>query len=507
MIVKFIGKRGGGSAAATMDYLLGKNRDRAKVTLLSGDPELTQRIADNLNFQNRYTVGVLSFEEKNLEEVQKQEIMQSFEEILLAGLDRDQYDITWIQHTDKERLELNFVIPNVELSTGKRLQPYFDQADRPLVENWKQTINFEYGLTDPHAPDKAQAIKTLNTQHLPQTVKEIKEQIGVAIADQIEKGNIQNRQDVIEVLEQAGFEITRQTDRSISIKNPDGKRNIRLEGVIYEDRQFNQQFAKEHSRAGRNYKRTSQERYDTAFNKLQCLVENKQRTNQETFNRKLTSHQRPTAEYQKSIAFKYSDWGSIGHHTDNVFGADRSKRMVRLSGQSETRRIDRDQFTSRQDPFRKTDFTNSDSQGNRGQKELFDYRQEQQKSRCLYFTNRSSSFENKQIKSIYDHFDDETRNNIEKSHQYAPTHPKEITHEQRIHEHLQYHLERIRNSVKRSDRNQSETERADQNIEYTQSTLARTEQRIEQSKSAISRSQQQVKQQVKKQDRDYGMSI
>jgi hypothetical protein len=68
-------------------------------------------------------VGVLSFEEANLEEQQKQEIMQSFEETLLAGLDRDQYDITWIEHTDKGRLELNFVIPNVELSTGKRLQP------------------------------------------------------------------------------------------------------------------------------------------------------------------------------------------------------------------------------------------------------------------------------------------------------------------------------------------------------------------------------------------------
>lgn len=167
MIVKFLGNKGGGSAGATIDYLLGKDRDRPGAVLLSGDPELTQRLADNLDFQNRYTVGVLSFEELNLEEQQKEAIMQSFEETLLAGLERDQYDITWIEHTDKGRLELNFVIPNVELSTGKRLQPYFDQADRPLVENWKQVTNFEHGLTDPHAPEKAQAIKTLNSQNLP----------------------------------------------------------------------------------------------------------------------------------------------------------------------------------------------------------------------------------------------------------------------------------------------------------------------------------------------------
>src|SRR5699024_428829 len=155
---------------------------------------------DNLDFQNRYTAGVLSFEEANLEEQQKQEIMQTFEKTLLAGVDRDQYDITWIEHTAKGRLELNFVIPNVELSTGKRLQPYFDQADRPLVENWKQVTNFDYGLSDPHAPHKAQAIKTLNSQNLPENVKEIKQQIGVAIAEQISNGNIQNRQDDVSTL-------------------------------------------------------------------------------------------------------------------------------------------------------------------------------------------------------------------------------------------------------------------------------------------------------------------
>ena len=295
MIVKFLGNKGGGSAKATIDYLLGKDRDRSGAVLLSGDPDLTQRLADNLEFQNRYTVGVLSFEEKQIDEHQKQQIMQSFEETLLAGLERDQYDITWIEHTDKGRLELNFVIPNVELSTGKRLQPYFDQADRPLVENWKQVTNFNFGLSDPHAPEKAQAIKTLNSQNLPENIKEIKQQIGTAIAEQISNGNIQNRQDVVQTLKNAGFEIARETEKSISIKNPDGKRNIRLEGIIYENRQFDQQFAEEHSRAGQNYQRTSQERYATALGKLHSLVESKQQGNREHFAFKPEHHQRTAA--------------------------------------------------------------------------------------------------------------------------------------------------------------------------------------------------------------------
>lgn len=245
MIVKFFKNSGGGSANAAMNYLLGKENDREGARLLSGDPELTKRLSDSLSFQNRYTVGVLSFEEKNLPDNDKRAIMESFESSLLAGLDKDQYNMTWIEHTDKDRLELNFVIANVELTTGKRLQPYFDRADRPLVENWKQVTNHEYGLTDPHDPDKTQAVKTLNRQKLPKAVQQIKAQIGQAVAHQIEQGNITDRKGVIDTLEQAGFEITRTTDKSISIKNPEGKRNIRLEGVIYENRQLGKELGED----------------------------------------------------------------------------------------------------------------------------------------------------------------------------------------------------------------------------------------------------------------------
>lgn len=78
-----------------------------------------------------YTVGVLSFEEIDISNTAKREIMADFEKSLLAGLDQDQYNICWVEHRDKDRLELNFVIPNVELTTGKRLQPYYDWAEPP----------------------------------------------------------------------------------------------------------------------------------------------------------------------------------------------------------------------------------------------------------------------------------------------------------------------------------------------------------------------------------------
>lgn len=61
-------------------------------------------------------------------------MMASFERVLMPGLEKNQYSILWVEHRDKGRLELNFVIPNMELQSGKRLQPYYDRADRPRID-------------------------------------------------------------------------------------------------------------------------------------------------------------------------------------------------------------------------------------------------------------------------------------------------------------------------------------------------------------------------------------
>lgn len=342
MIVKFFKNSGGGSANAAMNYLLGKENDREGARLLSGDPELTKRLSDSLSFQNRYTVGVLSFEEVNLPDDDKRAIMESFESSLLAGLDKDQYNMTWIEHTDKERLELNFVIANVELTTGKRLQPYFDRADRPLVENWKQVTNHEYGLTDPHNPDKAQAVKTLNRQNLPKEVQQLKAQIGQAIAHQIEQGNITDRKGVIDTLEQAGFEITRTTDKSISIKNPEGKRNIRLEGVIYENRQLGKELGEDHSRARQDYAGTGAERYQTALNKLQRAIEVKQERNSASFSREHQPYQREQKQHTASLSLQNDARGTDGRFTDRISHSFRPNRMDRDKSKEQESGISRD---------------------------------------------------------------------------------------------------------------------------------------------------------------------
>lgn len=211
---------------------MGKNRDRDGATVLRGDIEQTRELIDANPYKTKYTSGVLSFEEKNIPEEEKQAIMNSFEESTFAGLDRDQYDITWIEHTDKGRLELNYLIPNQELTSGKRLQPYYHKRDGERMNAWKDSVNAKYNYADPNDPLRKQTL--VESKRLPKNISDARTAIDSGIAAGIQSGTINDRDDIVRALENNGFEIARQTKTSISIKNPDGGRNIRLTGAHYE---------------------------------------------------------------------------------------------------------------------------------------------------------------------------------------------------------------------------------------------------------------------------------
>lgn len=514
MIVKFLGNKGGGSAGATMDYMLGKDRDRDGAILLSGDPDLTARIADNLDFQNRYTVGVLSFEESDLEERQKQEIMQSFEDTLLAGLERDQYDITWIEHQDKGRLELNFIIPNVELSTGKRLQPYFDQADRPLVENWKQVTNFEYGLSDPHAPEKRQSISIQNS--LPKDKKELVTEITESLFDEIKRGEVTDRKDVINHLENLGLEIARATPTAISIKAPDGGRNIRLKGEVYaEDFRFNERYSEEKARQGAEHLGARRERYETALGKLQRLTTKKLEANREHFREKSSNHRGATAEHSKRFAFEYTQGSSFGRTGGDISDISRDNGMARQGNQSQATGTSRNQPRAGENTIRESDIAYGGISRERGQQSLFHRSEERQKSGSVHNNGQGQSFENRKIKSKFDNsFNDSFGDGellqrtellkLPKSQIQTEQRPQESEHDQRLYESLQRHLELVRETVERAKRNQSKTDRADRNIEQSESSIEgaerginRSQHNIKHTQRGIENSKQQVEERVK----------
>jgi hypothetical protein len=231
MIVKMF-KRGAGGGSGPVNYLLGNKRDREGATLLRGDPDQIKALIDSSKYAQKYTSGVLSFEEKDIPEATKQRLMDSFERALLPALDKDQYSVLWVEHRDKNRLELNFVVPNLELQTGKRLQVYFHAQDRYRMRDWQTIQNIENGFEDPDDPLKRQLVTLPN--NLPENRKEAQLAITHGLKELVDIGEINSRSDVVRALTDAGFTVARETKSSISIAAPDGGKNIRLTGALYE---------------------------------------------------------------------------------------------------------------------------------------------------------------------------------------------------------------------------------------------------------------------------------
>lgn len=231
MLVKFHARgRGGGSGP--VDYLLGKDRQRDGALVLQGKPEEVRELIDASPYAKKYTSGVLSFAEADLPAGTREKLMASFERVLMPGLDKDQYSVLWVEHSDKGRLELNFVIPNTELLSGKRLQPYYDRADRPRIDAWQTVVNARLGLHDPNAPENRRTLVTPNS--LPKTKQEAAEVITAGLEQLARAGELKSRQDVIQALTEAGFTVARVTPGSISLADPEGGRNLRLKGALYE---------------------------------------------------------------------------------------------------------------------------------------------------------------------------------------------------------------------------------------------------------------------------------
>ena len=268
MIVKFF-TRGTGGSKGVFDYLL-KDKEqpdgkRLDAEVLRGDIDNQALLIDSLDFKQKYTSGCLSFTE-TADEVtaeQKNALMDSFEQTIRAGLDVDRVAVSWIEHRDKGRLELNFVFANVDLEHGRAFQPYVHSVDKRRVNAWKDMQNIEHGFTDPNDP----ANKRLMAQrdNLPREIKDARQAITDGLQALVIEGVITNRDDVIQALTSGGFEIARETDKAISIKNPAGKRNIRLTGGLYErDFNFSSEIQNTVTAASEDYRARSTERYDAA---------------------------------------------------------------------------------------------------------------------------------------------------------------------------------------------------------------------------------------------------
>lgn len=226
--------RGTGSGSGPVDYVIGEKLDRAEQPpeVLCGDPDMTKALIDGIDRKWKYTSGVLSWAPG--EEVtpdQEQAVMDDFEKVAFAGLDPDQRDILWVRHTHANHHELHFIIPRLELSTGKSFNPCPPGWQKDF-DVFRDLHNHREGWSRPDDPLRA---REFHPGFLAQVKdkEDIRETITDFIRQRIEGGMIKSRVDIIAALHEVGLKTPRIGKEYLTVHIPENDQRVRLKGGIY----------------------------------------------------------------------------------------------------------------------------------------------------------------------------------------------------------------------------------------------------------------------------------
>lgn len=161
-----------------------------------------------------------------------------------AGLEPDQRNILWVQHSHAGHHELHFVIPRVELSSGKAFNPC-PPVGRKHFDVFRDLHNYRENWARPddptrarlHAPEhadlhKARLLRWGKTPG-PDERGEAKQAVHEYLRQCIGQGTVASRTDVLTALQEAGLEINRAGKDYITVKDPDSGEKLRLKGGIY----------------------------------------------------------------------------------------------------------------------------------------------------------------------------------------------------------------------------------------------------------------------------------
>lgn len=310
MMIKFHRPSSSGSGAA--EYLEDKsdhkNRPRAGVAVLRGDPFRVGQIADSLNFKHRLTAGVIAWApEDNPTPEQIDEVLDKFESLAWAGLDSDRYAWSAVRHDgEKGGVHVHIMAARVDLQSGKSQNiapPQWEYAFAPL----RDAMNAKYDWARPDDPARfgdvflssmrkkqraellraGQALTPLDketlTHHLTEYVRVgfINDRAGIkaAIVETYLNEADYPDQDHYEAAMQALF--PREGDNYLSVKPPGADKAFRLRGAIY-DKDFNGDAYRATKAAGngasgrdsatrRAVQRASEEKYHAAVERRRAV--------------------------------------------------------------------------------------------------------------------------------------------------------------------------------------------------------------------------------------------
>ncbi len=213
--------------------------------VLRGDLDLTRALIDSLDTKWKFTAGVLSWHPDDKVTLEQERcVMDDFEAMAFAGLDADQRNILWVRHTHADHHELHFVIPRVELSTGKAFNPC-PPGWQKHFDVFRDLHNHREGWARPDDSARARSrvpehadlhnARLLRWGKTPSRDERAaaKEAVHAFLMERVKMGMITDRSDVLTALREAGLDVNRAGKDYVTIKDPESGEKLRLKGGIY----------------------------------------------------------------------------------------------------------------------------------------------------------------------------------------------------------------------------------------------------------------------------------
>ncbi|WP_103644613.1 relaxase/mobilization nuclease domain-containing protein [Campylobacter concisus] len=230
MLAKFFKNKNGGSVAG-INYLLNHRVKDKTAFVLKGSEAVTRQIVSNMTKKQKLCIGCLSFEEADIDLDVKQKVIDEFETLLL-GRYKERFNILWVQHIDKGRLELNFAIPKINLESGMAFNPYYDKVDRALIDTWQNYVNLKFGFSNPKDPAKAHMLQGSKKEL--RLIKDYME-LEKILTEKFINQEFSCRDDILKALKDSDMEVTRVGKDYISIKLPNTKKAKRFKGDMFSE--------------------------------------------------------------------------------------------------------------------------------------------------------------------------------------------------------------------------------------------------------------------------------
>ncbi|MGB0990463.1 MAG: relaxase/mobilization nuclease domain-containing protein [Halarcobacter sp.] len=225
MIAKYF--KGGKSKSGAVEYLLNEREQLGTARTLRGNPELTKQLIKENSNKLKYRSGVIAFEGKKPSQEVINDVIEHFEKSTFAGLEKEQYNYLMVEHTDTDNYHIHFIIPRLELTSGKAYNPHYHKQDQTRLLKVQEYLNAKHGLSSAFSEEKRQLLR-VNTK---EKKNDTKQQIHQVILGNIKSGHIQNANELKQFFIDSGATVSRHGKDYITVQF--GTEKHKLKGEIY----------------------------------------------------------------------------------------------------------------------------------------------------------------------------------------------------------------------------------------------------------------------------------